>query len=139
LSGAAGLPALLLVSVALLQIALAHTVGLSPWKGGGFGMFSTTDRAEGRYLRVFVRAPGRHEELRLAPELRDPATRAAVLPTTARLERLARDVGRHERRAGRPATTVRVEVWRAEFDGETLIGHARQLRAVVLALDGPGV
>jgi hypothetical protein len=139
LSGAAGLPALLLVSVALLQIALAHTAGLSAWKGGGFGMFSTTDRAEGRYLRVFVRAPGRHEELRLAPELRDPATRAAVLPTPARLERFARDVGRHERRAGRPASTVRVEVWRAEFDAETLIGHARQLRGVVLALDGPGV
>jgi hypothetical protein len=138
-TGPAGLPALLLVAVALLQIALAHTAGLSPWKGGGFGMFSTTDRAEGRYLRVYVRAPGRHEELRLAPELRDPATRAAVLPTTARLEGFARDVGRHERRAGRPATTVRVEVWRAEFDGETLIGRARQLRAVVLALDGPGV
>jgi hypothetical protein len=134
---AAGLPAVLLVSVALLQVALAQTAGLSPWKGGGFGMFSTTDRAEGRYLRVFVRAPGRHEELRLAPELRDPATRVAVLPTTARLEQFARDVGRHERRAGRPASSVRVEVWRAEFDGETLIGRARKLRDVALALDGP--
>jgi hypothetical protein len=137
-TGPAGLPALLLVGMALLQIALAHTAGLSPWKGGGFGMFSTTDRAEGRYLRVYVQAHGRHEELRLAPALMDPATRAAVLPTTARLERFARDVGEHERRAGRPASTVRVEVWRAEFEGEPLTGRARQLRAVVLALDDPG-
>jgi hypothetical protein len=130
------LPALLLGAVALLQVALAHTAGLSPWKGGGFGMFSTTDRAEGRYLRVYVRAPGRHEELRLAPALQDPATRVAVLPTTARLERFARDVGERERRAGRAASTVRIEVWRSEFDGETLTGHARKLRDVVLTLDG---
>jgi hypothetical protein len=132
----AGLPALLLAAVALLQVALAHTAGLSPWKGGGFGMFSTTDRAEGRYVRVYVRAPGRHEELRLAPGLRDPATRAAVLPTTWRLERFARDVGEDERRAGRPVSTVRVEVWRTEFDRDTLTGRARRLRDVVVALDG---
>ena len=59
--------------------------------------------------------------------------------TTARLERFARDVAEHERRAVRPASTIRVEVWRAEFDGEPLTGRARQLRAVVLALDDPDV
>jgi hypothetical protein len=133
----AAIPALLLVAVALLQVGLVHTAGLSPWKGGGFGMFSTTDRAEGRYLRVFVTAPGRHEELGLAPVLQDPAARVAVLPTAGRLARFARDVGEHERRAGRPVRAIRVEVWRVEFERDALTGRARKLRDVLLALDGP--
>ena len=42
---------------------LARTAGLSPWKGGGFGMFSTTDDAGRRRVRVFVSAPERSEEI----------------------------------------------------------------------------
>jgi hypothetical protein len=33
----------ILVGVALLQLTLAHTANLSPWKGGGFGMFAAVD------------------------------------------------------------------------------------------------
>ncbi len=43
-----------LVVVALLQQYLAHTDSLSPWKGGGFGMFSTYDSPGARLLKVFV-------------------------------------------------------------------------------------
>jgi hypothetical protein len=39
------LPVSLLVVVAGAQVTLATTAGLSPWKGGGFGMFATTDDA----------------------------------------------------------------------------------------------
>ena len=39
------LPVALLLVVAGVQVALVKTEGLSPWKGGGFGMFSTTDDA----------------------------------------------------------------------------------------------
>ena len=34
---------LLLVVVATAQLGLAHAYDLTPWKGGGFGMFSTID------------------------------------------------------------------------------------------------
>ena len=61
---------------------LAKTAGLSPWKGGGFGMFSTTDDAGRRYVRVFVTAVERSEEIAIAPSLEDAARRAAVLPRT---------------------------------------------------------
>ena len=40
----------LLVLVALNQIRLAHTSWLSPWKGGGFGMFSSTDDPGQRFI-----------------------------------------------------------------------------------------
>lgn len=44
-------PALLIV-VALRQIFLVSTVKLSPWKGGGFGMFSSIDRPSNRVIEV---------------------------------------------------------------------------------------
>lgn len=46
------LPPLLLVAVALVQLGLAHTTSLSPWKMGGFGMFSTSDSPGFRVHRV---------------------------------------------------------------------------------------
>ena len=43
---------ILLVVVAGRQVILVHTVGLSPWHGGGFGMFASIDRDERRQLRL---------------------------------------------------------------------------------------
>ena len=48
------LPITLLVLIASLQFVLAHTKDLSPWKGGGFGMFSTVDSPGARKLRVYL-------------------------------------------------------------------------------------
>lgn len=47
-----GLPAAILVMVALLQIYLAHTANLSPWKGGGFGMFGAIDAPDMRVIQA---------------------------------------------------------------------------------------
>ena len=46
------IPALLLTAVALLQLAMSTWSTLTPWKGGGFGMFASSDRPETRYLVV---------------------------------------------------------------------------------------
>jgi len=73
------LPVALLIVVAGAQVTLARTAGLSPWKGGGFGMFSTTDDGGRRYVRIFVTAPERSEEISIAPSLENAARRAAVL------------------------------------------------------------
>lgn len=48
------LPPILLVVVASAQFGIAHTTALSQWKLGGFGMFSTSDEARTRVLRVHV-------------------------------------------------------------------------------------
>lgn len=47
-----GLPAIILVMVALLQLYLAHTANLSPWKGGGFGMFGAIDAPDMRVIQA---------------------------------------------------------------------------------------
>jgi hypothetical protein len=44
----------LLIVVAVGQTYLARTGGLSPWKGGGFGMFSTVDTPSARFLRAYL-------------------------------------------------------------------------------------
>ena len=54
---AALVPAVLLF-VALHQVVLATTADLTPWKGGGFGMFATADRLDTRVVRSYLAVDG---------------------------------------------------------------------------------
>jgi hypothetical protein len=129
------LPVALLLTVAGVQVILTRTAGLSPWKGGGFGMFSTTDDAGRRSVRVFVSAPDRSEEIAITPSLEDAAVRAAVLPGGRQLTRLARRVLERERRHGRAVETVRIETWRIEYAPDTLAATSRLARDFAYRVD----
>lgn len=129
------LPASLLVAVAGAQVMLATTAGLTPWKGGGFGMFATTDDGGRRYVRIFVSAPERSEEITVPPSLSDAARRAAALPGDTQLARLARGVVDRERRRQRPVDVVRIETWRIEYARETLAATPRRTREYVYRVD----
>ena len=128
------LPGVLLVVVALLQMTVGRAWGLSPWKGGGFGMFATLDARPFRYLRVYVTAPERSEELAIPASLQDAAAAAEILPTDGPLGRLARRVAERERSKGRPVADVRIEVWREEFFPDSLAPQTRLLRDYVLVV-----
>lgn len=129
------LPAALLVLVAGAQMTLGRVWGLSPWKGGGFGMFSTLDARPFRYLRVYLTAPERSEELAIPASLEDVAAAAEILPTDAQLERLARRIVQRERTRGRPVAQVRIEVWREVFAQGSLAPTAHRLRDYVFVAD----
>jgi hypothetical protein len=129
------LPAGLLVLVAGTQVTLARSAALTPWKGGGFGMFSTTDDAARRRVRVFVSAPERSEEITISPSLQAAARRAAVLPADYELSRLAAGVAARERRNGRPVETVRIEAWRIDYARDTLAATSRLIREYVYRVD----
>jgi hypothetical protein len=129
------LPVSLLIMVAAVQVTLATTAGLTPWKGGGFGMFSTTDDGGRRYVRIFVSAAERSEEITVPPSLDDAARRAAALPVDAHLARLARGVVDRERRHQRPVEVVRIETWRIEYARETLAATPRRTREYVYRVD----
>ena len=131
----ATLPVVLLLAVACAQVTFARTAGMSPWKGGGFGMFSTTDDAGRRHVRVFVSAPERSEEIAISPSLEDAARRAAVLPTGASLSRLARRVVEREGRNRRPVDTVRIETWRIAYAPDTLAATTVLMRDFVYRVD----
>ena len=132
-------PVALLVGVGSVQLILARTADLSPWKGGGFGMFATTDGSGSRHVRVFVTAPDRSEELTITASLEDGAARAAVLPTDRLLGRLARLVVAREQRNHRAVTSLRIEVWRIEYAPSTLAATSRLIRTFEYRVDTTAV
>ena len=132
------LPVAMLMAVAAVQVVLTRTSGLSPWKGGGFGMFSTTDDSGRRHVKVFVSAPDRSEEIAISPSLEDAAARAAALPSDGRLARLARQVIERERRNHRPVETVRIENWRVVYAPGTLTASLQLLRDSSWPVDATG-
>ena len=121
---AIALPALLLVALAATQMTLARTALLSPWKGGGFGMFASVDGLPFRWVRLYVSAPERSEEIAVPPSLADQVDRVATWPRPGALEALARAVVARERRLERPVDTVRVEVWRADVSPTLAVADA---------------
>ena len=122
----AALPAAVLVAVALHQIALAELHALNPWKGGGFGMFATLDRANARAVLAFAETPRGDERLGIPEELEPLRLRARELPSPASLRALARALF-----AAAPpdSLALRVEVWRAGFDLERRAPRRELLRS----------
>jgi hypothetical protein len=130
------LPAALLAGVSVAQILLASTLHLSAWKGGGFGMFSTLDHGAFRGVDAVVEAPGRSEQVEIAPSLQSEAARAVALPVDWLLRDLAAGIAARETRQNRPVARVTLSVWRAEFDRTTLRGSEQQVR--IFIYDVPG-
>jgi len=124
-------PPVLLVVVAVCQIGLAKASGLTAWKGGGFGMFSTLDHGAYRGIDVVIEATDRSEAQNIPPSLEEIAARAAAYPSDWLLRRLAEGIVARERRYDRAVTVVKLRVWRTEFDHETLAATERTLRAFV--------
>lgn len=120
---------LLLVFTAAVQILLAQVADLSPWKGGGFGMFASLDHAPFRGIDIVVEAPDRSEALEVSASLEEAAARAAAFPSNFRLTQLAEAVVARERRRGQPVETVKLDVWRHEFDPHSLRATEHRLRS----------
>jgi hypothetical protein len=112
---AIALPSALLLTVAAAQMTLARTSSLSPWKGGGFGMFASIDGLPFRQVRLYVEAPGRAEQLAIPESLEIEAAKVATFPHGRALDSLGRAIIARERSRGRAADRARVEVWRADI------------------------
>ena len=121
------IPAVVLVTVALAQVGLARQGLLTPWKGGGFGMFAASDGIGNRGLEILVEAPGRREQLVPPKELRKVVAKALAMPDDRRLRRLADALLELERREGRRADAVSIEVWRTTYSVHNLAPIAEVL------------
>ena len=130
------LPALALAAVAGWQIHLARSEHLSGWKGGGFGMFSSTDVEANRYTRIYLRRGASAVPVAVPDDLAALDTRVCLHPSPSRLRDLGRRVGRRLENDFGPLTGVRVEVWRLTFEPATLEPHPVLLRQVEVPLDG---
>ena len=121
----------MLVVVATLQVVMARTASLTPWKGGGFGMFSTLDHGAYRGVDILLAAPERSESQHVPPSLEELAARVANCPSEWLLRELAAAVVARERRYDRPVTTVTLTVWRTRFDPSSLAASEAPLRTFV--------
>ncbi len=117
-------PAGLLVAVATTQLVLAHVSDLSPWVGGGFGMFASTDGRGFRHLHIVELHPGLEREVFPSEDLADHVRRARSFPSDGSLRALALALD------ARPGSTIRVEIWRTSFDAETLLPEQRLMRGL---------
>jgi hypothetical protein len=128
----AAIPPALLAVMACVQITLARSAFLAPWKGGGFGMFATTDGAANRTIRVLVTGPERSQEIEVPSALVGAAAACEAFPTEPCLDGLARRLAEAERLQGRPVSSVRLQVWRTEFAPVTLVPRRRLLLETLL-------
>ena len=122
------LPALLLVLVALNQVRLATTEALSPWSGGGFGMFASVDSPPSRHLQVYVQNEDVRKEIAFPPVMADQALRARALPSEQHLTALAAAVVPMEAGAAFDWHEIIVEVWSTHYDPVTLQPRRELLR-----------
>ncbi len=122
------LPSLLLLIVAGNQLRLVATAALSPWWGGGFGMFATADAWATRHLHIFAIRSGVRRELAIPPSLRKEAERALTLPSDARLQVFARpfiDVPTPDEGS---LEAIELQVWATQFDPDTLAPSSAPIR-----------
>ncbi len=110
------IPAILLVFVALNQIRLVYEHDLDPWKGGGFGMFSTANGGGARHTHLFLSTPAGEVEVELPDALEDVEARLRSLPTEAWLDRLARGIAQETATEHPELSGVRIELWRTQLD-----------------------
>lgn len=79
----------LLCAVAAAQQARARLLDLSPWKGGGFGMFSTIDSPGARFVRIYLVTAEKEIAVTVPAKYRRDAIRTRTDPTPWRAARLA--------------------------------------------------
>ena len=126
------LPALLLLVVACVQVYLVRTQDLSPWKGGGFGMFSTNND-EHRGVDVWVEDSQGERRIDVSGDYR--VARYAGYPVESRLRGLAHRIAAAQRTSGTPVHRVRVSVWRRDFAVGTMEPLQVLIRQVVVDIE----
>ncbi len=103
-------PALLVV-LALAQIGGWLAFDLSPWKGGGFGMFASNDHGAFRQVVVFEHGEDGTRRVSLPSELDRLRRHVREVPRESNLRRLGTAVRREVPGLG----PLRIEVFRTEF------------------------
>jgi hypothetical protein len=129
-------PPALLGCVALVQMVGAHGADLSPWSGGGFGMFSTADAGGRRHLHAVVLRPGLAREVEVPPELGEWALRVRSFPTPWLAAPLARELAALPSPDHGPARAVRLQVWRTRFAPRTLAPSSEIVRELEIGVEG---
>lgn len=134
MSGRAKLPVSLLVTVAALQIWLSRAHDLSPWAGGGFGMFASADVRGTRHLHAYAIYPAARRELAVPEDAFDRARRALSFPSRRALERLAARLGEQRDPVWGTPGAIELQVFQTRLEPHTLSPSTHLLRALTVPL-----
>jgi hypothetical protein len=126
--GRALIAPLLLLALALAQIGGWLAFDLSPWKGGGFGMFSSNDHGAFRQVRVFEQGEAGERRVAVPSELDRLRRHVREIPREANL----RQFGLALRREVPGLGPLRIEVLRTEFAPDDLEPSRERLAQVEL-------
>jgi len=129
------LPSVLLILVAVNQYRLVVTASLSPWWGGGFGMFATTDAWATRHLHVYAVRSGVRRALPLPQELHGEIEQALTLPTDSRLRELALQLAPTPTPEDGPLEAIELQVWATQFEQETLAPASVPIRFLTILMN----
>lgn len=125
-------PAVLLCLVAVVQVYLTRTDFLNPWKGGGFGMFSTSVGVTSRVIRIWISGPEGVLEIQPADQETRPGARttlrAVAFPSERNMRDVARSIATTKGARESKISRVRITIWHPEHDVETLAPHLELLR-----------
>jgi len=80
----------LLCVIATNQIYRVHKSGQSPWKGGGFGMFTSVDSPQTRFVKCYAMTDDGEYQLPVPNSIQRFAVLARIVPTKQNLELLGR-------------------------------------------------
>jgi len=75
--------------VAGLHFVRVHWYDQTPWKGGGFGMFSTVDTKDARFLRAYLRFGDREVPVAVPKWLEKRADEVCAAPNREMLDQMA--------------------------------------------------
>lgn len=114
------LPIFLLIVVALNQIRFAKTSSLSPWWGGGFGMFSTLDSRGTRHIHAYAIRPGIRRELEIPSYLAELERKVLTFPSKSNLRKLATELVDIPSPDEGPLEAIQIQVWATNFNSDTL-------------------
>jgi hypothetical protein len=92
----AGLAPLCLLLVAGFQVGRVWLARQTPWKGGGFGMFSTVDAESARFLRCYLVTADGRLPLALPSTLDKSVAELKAAPSPGGLKLLAERIARQE-------------------------------------------
>ncbi len=125
------LPIILFVSIAAHHFYWVHYAHLSPWLGGGYGMFSTTDYGPSRFIRVYaLRDNIIQEEIEIPESLSMLARSVRGLPDDKNVLSLALAIENYLVTNQHGYPVIRVEVMSSQYDKETLHPTYQRLNAI---------
>ncbi len=124
------LPCALLLIVAGHQWILVYTTQLTPWLGGGFGMFSTVDDGVNRYLRVYLLQTQGPRLVQIPIEFEDHGERVRALPSVSAMPRFAAVLAPYYIAQNKQFSGLRIEVWRTMYTAEQMRPIDRLLRSI---------